>query len=252
MPELEFGISLASLLPHTINDWWWPHGSPSNVASRLSLVYTFFQTLNLKGTKGTEWYCQPPWSRYKEDAWNAVYGLGQVIRGEYGEAMATSTLADYLFFPDPWTGDQVFKRMAGRHVCHKFGEDLESRLVEISPKLGLSIADFAQTAESGGYELCLDTAHMLEDLPRGNPFGQTINERIAAVDEIAHLVRLVHLKDTEGGHRRVVERLLRSPNLKPHIDVVAEFVPNPRMSENQAIARARRFLISAQRLFQVA
>jgi hypothetical protein len=60
----------------------------------------------------------------------------------------------------------------------------------------------------------------------------------------------VHLKGVDGVHAEIIRRLLASPRLQPRIDVVAEFVPNPRLSEDEAIKHAKQFLASAKRLFR--
>ena len=253
MPELEFIISLASMLPHILHFPPFFNGSAGNIAAKLLLGgWEGFQLLPPRGITGHEWFCKPQYCRLKENAWNGVYTLGQVLRHEYGEAMEPSTLADWVIFPNPWLADQVFERLAGRHVSHKFGEDLESLLVEISPELELDASGIAKTAEAGGYGLVLDTQHALRDRRHGvgSPLGRTIEERIAAVDEYAHLVEAVHLKGVDDDHERVIERLLQSPRLKPRIIVVGEFIPNLQMSEAEAVSYANRFLGWAKYMFQ--
>lgn len=252
--EFEFGISLASLLPHSMTSAMWS-GSALNIAARLKIAgYRFFQTLPLRGVTGFEWFCRPEWSWYKENAWNAVDGFFQAFFHHNGEAMEPSRLEDWVIFPEPCVCDQVFQRLAGWHISHDFGKDLVDRLVEIKPEHELSASALARKAETEGYELVFDTEHALEDRRGGvgSPFGQTTWDRIDAIDEYARLVRVVHLKGTNGDHQQAIRRLLASPHLKKRIDVVVEFRPDPRMSEDQAIARARQFLASAKNLFRAA
>ena len=252
MPEFTFGVSLASPLPHSIKSRIF-RGSPTRVAYRLldEAGYRFFQTLPLRGVTGSEWFTGPEWSWYKEDAWNAVDGFFQALLRRPGESGKPSTIIDWLAFPDTETCDQVFRNLAGRHVSHHFGEDWESRLVELNPEIEMNAYDLAYKAWSEGYGLCLDTQHLTRDHREGEPqpFGLTKNERITAVDTVAPWVQLVHLKGTDGVHAEIIRRLLASPRLQPRIDVVAEFVPNPRLSEDEAIKQAKKFLTSAKNLF---
>jgi hypothetical protein len=259
VPEFTFGVSLASLLPHTIHSRIF-RGSPTRVAYRLldEAGYRFFQTLPLRGVTGNEWFAGPEWSWYKEDAWNAVDGFFQAFLRRDGEDMEPSTLIDWAAFPDSYEVEAVFERLAGRHVCHNFGEDWESRLVELNPGIEMTPYETAYKAWSEGYGLCLDTQHVL-DLPKHYdpwfddpiPFGQSVHQRIRGIDTVAPWVQLVHLKGVDGVHAEIVRRLLASPRLQPRIDIVAEFVPNPRMSEDQAIKHAKQFLASAKRLFRI-
>lgn len=254
MPEFRFLASILSMMPHTLYDTYLPlGGSADRVCGRLLMLgIEGFQTGPIRGVTGREWFCQPEWSKYKEGAWNGVYSFWQAATRRWGEAMEPSTLADYVVFPDPWEAERVFLRLAGRHVSHDFGGDPDL-LTEIKPEHNVASArEMVHIAEAGGYELVLDTQHALRNhrQRRGySPFGQTLRDRIAAVDEYAHLVRAVHLKSTEGADRALIERFLRCPGLKPQIDVILEPIPNLGDSEDRAIYKMDRMLKSAKRLF---
>ncbi len=256
MTEYHFGISIVSLLPHSM-DWELWHGSPSNAAYRaIENGAEFLQTAPLRGVNPADWYCQSEWSWYKEDAWNAVDGFWQALFRRDGDNMEPSTLTDWGLFPDPYEAGRVFERLAGRHVSHEFGEDWNDRLVEIKPEHWLSPYDLAYKAWSEGYGLVIDTRHLLRQ-PRNydewfdgpHPFGRTIAERIAAIDYFAPWVQLVHLKGVDGLHEQVVRRLLQSPRLQPRIDVVAEFIPSMHWTEDQTFTYAKQFLARAKWLF---
>lgn len=254
LPKFNFLASILSMMPHSLYDTYLPlGGSADRVCGRLRMIgLQGFQTGPIRGVTGREWFCGPDWSKYKEGTWNGVYSFWQAATRRWGEAMEPSTLADYVVFPDPWDAERVFRRLAGRHVSHDLdgGSD---RLFEVKPEHNvLSAREMAEIAEVNGCETVCDTQHALRDhrQRRGySPFGLTVRDRIAAVDEYAHTVRAIHLKSVEGADRALIERFLRCPNLKPEIDVILEPIPNLADSEDRAIYNMDRMLKSAKRLF---
>lgn len=254
VPEYRFLASILSMMPHSLYDTYLPlDGSADRVCGRLLMLgIEGFQTGPIRGVKGHEWFCSPEWSLYKEGTWNGVYGFWQAATHQWGEAMEPSTLADYVVFPDPWEAERVFKRLAGRHVSHDFGGDPDL-LTEIKPEHKvISTREMVLIAEAGNYDMVLDTQHALRDhrKRRGySPFGQTLRDRIAAVDEYAHLVRAFHMKGDGDADQALIKRFLRCPNLQPRIDVILEPIPNLGDSEDRAIYKMDRLLKSAKRLF---
>lgn len=252
--EYHFGVSWASLLPHTLSFSPYFNGSVEDVCTWLEVTkkVEFWQSLPLRGVDPSKWYCRPEWSWYKEDAWNAVDTFGQAFHHEHGAANEPSNWLDWAIFPDTKTASEIFAKLAGRHVSHDF--DGKADLVEIKPGHGMSARRMVEVAEAGGYQLCFDTRHALEDCHDGSrsPLGYDIVDRLAAIDEYAHLVRLVHLKGTAGLDREAAEHLARCTNLQPRIDICIETVPNPHASLFQALANLSRDLNMAKRIFKVA
>lgn len=253
-PHIETGISLASMIPESL-------GNASNVCWwAIEFGYQFFQTLPLRGIVGNEWFCGEEYSRDKENAWNPVDSIWDGVFHRLGGDFKPAKLHDGILFPDQFTCDIVFDKLAGREVAHDFESVSDGKLLEINPGIGVSATKIVKRAENEGIELVSDTAHLFDPFVSNFPFdfgkpkwpmGSTYGELLATIPVFAPHIRAVHLKGLNLHHAEVVRCLLACPNLKPEIDVIAEYKPNPFAKYDEVLRTMQKFLHNSKNLFQV-
>src|SRR3989344_2045363 len=132
-----------------MKSWLWPWGSPPRAACWAKEAgYEFLQVLPLRGTTGKEQVALPV--RYKEDAWNAIYGIWQAFRHQSGAAGMPSGLLDWAVY----------------QTSPSFGPF--SSLVELCPELEMTPEQVAAKCKADNIGLVLDTEHLARDR---RPFG---------------------------------------------------------------------------------
>ena len=239
---IRYGISLASLLPWSMQSWFWPWGSPTRAARWAKEAgYEFLQVLPFRGTTGREQYDLPV--LYKEGAWNAAFGLCQVLRHQLGAAGMPSGPLDLVFFPDPLTCRRVVKGWKARFISHSF--KMHRMLVEICPELEMTSQEIAAKCEIDNIQLVLDTEHLVRDRrpfdsnfgKKPHPFfpGVNLSEGEmpdfgairAAIEPMAHHIVVIHVKSVAPGtiDRQIISALMDSPDRRDHLDAVAEYKP---------------------------
>lgn len=225
MDVFRFGISLASLLPWSMRSWFWPFGSPLRAASwAADAGYDFLQALPLRGMTGGEFW--PRYVLYKEGAWNPVNGLMQALLHLPGGEGMPSSLRDWIAFPRVGRCHDVANRLPGTRIRH---EQLPYQLYEVNPDSGNTIEEIIQSCKQDRVSLVLDPEHLLRDSrqrPGWSPFGDTEDERFAAIEMLAPYVRVVHVKTTWDGPTGRVFRDLFGNDSAQDIDFVAEFTPS--------------------------
>ncbi len=252
-PKFRFGVSMASFLPHVIGGAKW------FADEALKSGFEIFQNLPLNGISGDEWFCQLPWSAYKEGDWNALENLLQAVFHQLGADLKPASIHDWIAFPSSFNAKYVRTKIAGRSIEHDFHLASKGKLVEINPSIGMSAKEIAEKAQVEGYELGLDTGHIFD--PRDDrdlfafgkprwPFGSSYNEILQTIPILAP-VKVVHVKDPFfEADQEVIRQFLASPNLLPQIDVILEFVPEW-MSPLEAMNRAIKYLAKTKKLFGV-
>ena len=254
---IELGISLASLLPWSMKSWLWPWGSPTRAACWAKEAgYEFLQVLPLRGTTGKEQFALPV--RYKEDAWNAIYGIWQAFRHQSGAAGMPSGLLDWAFFPDPITCWQIVSGRTGwtgYQISHSFGPF--STLVELCPELEMTPEQVAAKCKADNIGLVLDTEHLARDRRPFGPYhgkkphpffpGVNLSEGQepdrgaikAVVELVAPHVKAVRVKSvaSDSVDWLIVNSLVKAPTRHAKLDFVAEYKPPRHTLFNPSAAR---------------
>ncbi|MCX6812845.1 MAG: hypothetical protein NTW79_04510 [Candidatus Berkelbacteria bacterium] len=233
-----FGVSTMSLTPHNLRDI-------EGLVKELAAFSEISQIMPVRGVTGSEHF--PPGLRwYKEKAWNPVDGFFQAAFHRDGDGMLPANLKDYVLFPNPDICREVFARLPGRMIAHDFESVGCDRLVEIGPKINMSLEKIAKVCQKRNIELVLDTEHLVENVAT-NPFGRSVDEIIDKIPIISPFVKVVHVKGTGGNHRRILRKFLTSSH-RSDVDYMAEYRPELILDFQLTIKKASSFVYEMKRI----
>ncbi|MCX6810278.1 MAG: hypothetical protein NTY30_00870 [Candidatus Berkelbacteria bacterium] len=218
--KIRFGISLASLIPHSLL-------SAMMVARWAKEAgYQFLQGIPLRGMSGRERFPLPMY--YVEKAWNPVRSFGQARRHEPGAEGMPSCLNDWIASPSPEKCAEIFDHLPGRVISHHF-ENASGYLVELCPELDMTPDEIAFKCRTEGYGLVLDTEHISRNYRENDEKHAGMTSSLITGDVVRILaphIQVVHVKNTDPDlSDAVFVKYLLQSNHRDEIDFVAEFKP---------------------------